>query len=62
MEAESNARQFSPFEFLAHDINETGDRAEGLWEAYDAGVFAGAKAGARERMRREKSHPATREA
>jgi hypothetical protein len=43
-EAEENARQYSPFEFLAHDINETGDRADGLWEAYDKGVAAGIKA------------------
>lgn len=35
-------RQFSPFEHFAYAINESGDRAEGLWEAYDAGVCAGA--------------------
>jgi len=34
-------RQMSPFEFLAHDINETGDRAEGLWEAFDEGIAKG---------------------
>ena len=34
-------RQYTPFEFLAQEINETGDRADGLWEAYDKGVVAG---------------------
>ena len=44
LEAEDNARQYSPFEFFAHDANATGDRAEGIWEAYDAGVLAGIRA------------------
>lgn len=42
-EAEDTSRQFSPFEFFAHDVNECGDRTEGLWEAYDKGVSAGIK-------------------
>lgn len=42
-EGEMNGRDFSPFEFLAHDINETGDRAEGIWDAYDDGVAIGIK-------------------
>jgi hypothetical protein len=33
-------RQFSPFEFFAHDINEC-DNADGLWDAYDNGVYKG---------------------
>lgn len=40
-DSEDNARQMSPFEFLAHDINSTGDRAEGLWDAYEKGVNDG---------------------
>ena len=43
-EAEELNRQYSPFEFFAHDVNDCGDRAEGLWEAYDKGVAAGIKA------------------
>lgn len=39
-EGEQNSRQFSPFEFLAHDINDSRD-PEGVWEAYDQGVAAG---------------------
>ena len=50
-EAEENSRQMSPFEFTAHDINEAGERADGLWTAYDDGVAAGIRAGARERMK-----------
>ena len=34
-------RQYTPFEFFAHDINACGDRADGLWDAYDDGVLAG---------------------
>lgn len=52
LQAEMNGRDYSPFEFIAHDINETGDRADGLWEAYDAGVALGVKHGVRERMRK----------
>lgn len=50
--SEENARQFSPFELTAHEINESGNRAEGLWEAYDKGVEAGAKAAWKERWDR----------
>lgn len=35
-------RQFSPFEHFAHALNECGDRSEGLWEAYETGVYDGA--------------------
>jgi len=34
-------RQFSPFEIFACAINECGDRGEGLWDAYDKGVYNG---------------------
>lgn len=51
-ESEENARQFSPWEFLAHDINVCGDRAEGLWQAYDKGVEVGIAKGVRARLQR----------
>lgn len=38
--AESNSRQYSPFEFTAHEFNsaeEEGD-SEALWEAFEAGT------------------------
>lgn len=35
--AESNSRQFSPFEFTAHEFNESKD-ADALWEAFEAGA------------------------
>lgn len=43
-EAEMGARDFSPFESLAHDLNELGEgtdespSADEAWQAYDAGV------------------------
>lgn len=36
-EAESHSRDYSPFEFTAHEFNESDD-AEALWEAFDAGI------------------------
>ena len=48
-ESEDNSRQFSPFEFFAHDVNDSGDRPDGLWEAYDEGVTAGIKKAWKER-------------
>jgi hypothetical protein len=38
--AESNSRDFSPFEFTAHELNEYGEElcADEMWEAYDAGI------------------------
>ena len=42
VETESDSfRQYTPFEFFAHDINECGERADGLWESYDSGVYKG---------------------
>ena len=41
LESELHSRQYSPFEFFASDVNECGDRAEGLWDSYDAGVVKG---------------------
>jgi hypothetical protein len=40
-EIEETGRQFSPFEFTAHDINAAGDRSDGLWEEFDAGIERG---------------------
>lgn len=35
--AESNSREYSPFEFTAHAFNESDD-SESLWEAFEAGI------------------------
>ncbi len=35
--AESNSREYSPFEFVAHEFNESED-SESLWEAFEAGI------------------------
>jgi hypothetical protein len=35
--AESNSREFSPFEFIAHEFNESDDANE-LWGAFESGV------------------------
>lgn len=35
--AESNSRDFTPFEFVAHEFNESDD-SESLWEAFESGV------------------------
>lgn len=35
--AESNSRCYSPFEFTAHEFNESED-SDALWEAYDGGI------------------------
>lgn len=48
-ESEQHARDFSPFEFTAHAINE-GRNPEGQWATYDAGVAAGIKAGVAKRL------------
>jgi hypothetical protein len=45
---EENARQYSPFEVFAHEINMSGNRAEGLWEKYEDGVRVGINQGVRE--------------
>ena len=38
-EAESYSRQYSPFEFTAHEFNEA-ENSEELWDAYENGVTA----------------------
>ena len=35
--AETNSRDYSPFEFTAHEFNESED-PESLWEAFEAGI------------------------
>jgi hypothetical protein len=35
--AETNSRDFSPFEFIAHEFNESED-SESLWEAFESGI------------------------
>lgn len=42
LHAEEHGRCFSPFEYIAHDFNTTGDvwLTEALWDAYEAGVSA----------------------
>ena len=35
--AESGSREYSPFEFIAHEFNESDD-SEALWEAFESGV------------------------
>lgn len=37
--AESNSRQYSPFEFTAHEFNES-EFSEDLWEAFEEGINA----------------------
>lgn len=36
--AESNSRDFSPFEFTAHEFNSDEENSEALWEAFEAGT------------------------
>ena len=43
-EGESNNRQFSPWELVAHAINSSEEASEG-WEAYDEGVSQGVAIG-----------------
>lgn len=43
-EAESNNRDFSPFEFTAAAINELGEDSEEAWGAFDQGISRGFEA------------------
>lgn len=47
-EAEGNARQYTPFEFLAKQINDS-PAPEDLWDAYEQGVSSGIAAAAKAR-------------
>lgn len=42
-DAEHNARQYTPFEFLAKEINDT-EYADELWDAYEEGISDGIQA------------------
>ncbi len=53
-ESEQNAREYSPFESTAHEIN-TGRNPEGQWNAYDEGIEAGIKAGIKKRLARTRA-------
>jgi len=52
-ESEQNARQFTPWEFIAKAINECGRRAQGLWDAYERGVGKGIWQGVKARLGKE---------
>ena len=57
-ESEQNARQYSPWEHLAHAINTSHD-PEGLWEEYDRGVAVGIRKGAKDRLKELKKRRET---
>ncbi len=40
-EAEEYSRQYSPFEFTAHELNIDEDDSEDLWDAFTEGIFDG---------------------
>jgi len=48
-EAESNSRQFSPFEFTANEFNESDD-PDALWTQFDEGVAEGIRENWESRM------------
>jgi hypothetical protein len=50
-EAESNGRQYSPFEFTAHAFNEA-PNSDALWSEYERGIDAGITANLRARYAR----------
>lgn len=53
-ESELNARDFSPFEFLATELDE--DDSGELWEAYEEGIETGIKEGMRDRLKSERDY------
>lgn len=52
-QAEQNARQYTPFEFFASACNKSGERAEGLWQAYESGVGVGIRKAIAARLQRD---------
>ena len=50
-EAESNKRDFSPFEFTAKALNDASNSEE-AWEAFDAGISDAFEAGWKQMLRR----------
>lgn len=55
-EAESNGRDFSPFDFTAHELNERED-SEDAWEAFDSGIADGISANVASRIQPEPDIP-----
>ena len=49
-DGESNARQYSPFEFTASEFNSKEDVSEYLWDAFDDGIVDGILANIQERI------------
>jgi hypothetical protein len=68
-ESEERARSYSPFEFIAAEINRTGaddaeagsedEGSEELWGEYDKGVAAGIAEGINQRLAKAENAPAT---
>lgn len=53
-EAESNGRDFSPFEFTAHELNEledSGTKPYDVWEVFDDGINKGIAAALKKRWK-----------
>jgi hypothetical protein len=50
-EAEEHARQYSPFEHFAAELNSAGEYSDDLWDAYERGVAAGIDEGMKERLK-----------
>lgn len=48
-DSHENYKQFSPWEFFAHEVNETGDRAEGIWDMYENAFYMGVRKAWREK-------------
>ena len=48
--SESNDRDFSPFEFTAHEFNQARN-SESLWEAFDRGIVDGIRKEIAKRMK-----------
>ncbi len=42
-ERKDNYQSFSPWEFFAKEVNDTGERAESIWDQYENGFAMGAK-------------------
>lgn len=49
-QSESNDRDYSPFEFTAHEFNSPDDSEE-LWEAFDSGIADGISANIADRQK-----------
>jgi len=55
-EAEENDRSYTPFEFLAHDLNELQEKKPyDVWIVFDDGISAGIRKSYKERTRKYKA-------